>query len=423
VNAPTLSVIIVSQGRPEHLVLCLTAISQLRRATFEVVVVADAPGLAALTGAHPALPIKTIRFDQPNISQARNLGIAAAAGQVVAFVDDDSTPEPGWLYHLARAFADAALDAACGYVRGRNGISYQVRGQTIDCYATVATIPISGYKAQVLDPPRGAAISTIGTNCAFRRDVLAGIGGFDPSFDYFLDESDLNMRLALAGRKTAIVPMAQVHHRRAASSRRQRSGAPRTLFHIGRSTAIFLRKYAPEPERGLKLAMDRQRRSLMARMTAGTLAPHEVQTLLSTLRDGFDAGQKTRMQPVPAIARPNTPFLPFRSNRAAANHIVLSGYRINAARLRKRAAQGVRDGHLVSLYVFSRTALRPRIRFHPDGYWEHRGGLFAASPHSHRRFSALPLRKRTALEAQNVLMLRHPWDMIDSADDGADISG
>jgi len=416
VSPPPVSVIIVSRGRPEHLALCLTAVSQLQYPAFEVIVVSDPPGLRA----SPALPrTKAIRFDQANISRARNLGIAAAAGQIVAFLDDDSIPEPGWLLHLAAAFDDPTVDAACGYVRGRNGISYQVRGQTIDRDAAVATAPVDGDAPQVLKPPPGGAISTIGTNCAFRRSVLTEIGGFDPMFDYFLDESDLNMRLARAGKQTAIVPLAQVLHHRAASDRRRRSGAPRSLFQIGRSTAIFLRKHAPDPTRGQQLAVDRQRRALIARMTAGTLEPRDVPSLLATLRDGFAAGQNADLHPVPAIGPPTAPFKPFGKEVKAANHVVLSGHRIHAARLRRRAAQAVRDGNLVTLYLFSRIGHRPSIRFHPDGFWEHRSGHFGARIHGQRNHPALPPAKKPALQAQNVSLLPHPWDMIDSTDDGA----
>jgi len=57
---------------------------------------------------------------------------------------------------------------------------------------------------------------------AVRRSVLADLGGFDPRFRFYLDETDLNLRLAARGLYTALVPLAQVHHGFHASARRRK---------------------------------------------------------------------------------------------------------------------------------------------------------------------------------------------------------
>ena len=44
--------------------------------------------------------IKIVPFDTPNISAARNAGISVAAGEGIAFIDDDAVPEISWLTHL-----------------------------------------------------------------------------------------------------------------------------------------------------------------------------------------------------------------------------------------------------------------------------------------------------------------------------------
>ena len=40
---------------------------------------------------------------------SRNIGIEAAAGDIVAFIDDDAVPHPGWLSELVRPYADARV--------------------------------------------------------------------------------------------------------------------------------------------------------------------------------------------------------------------------------------------------------------------------------------------------------------------------
>ncbi|MCB2123539.1 MAG: glycosyltransferase, partial [Rhodobacteraceae bacterium] len=65
---------------------------------------------------------------------ARNLGLAAAAGEIVAFIDDDAVPEPRWLARLTAPFADPGIAAAGGFVVGRNGISFQWRASCADSH-------------------------------------------------------------------------------------------------------------------------------------------------------------------------------------------------------------------------------------------------------------------------------------------------
>jgi Predicted glycosyltransferases len=93
---------------------------------------------------------------------------------------------------------------------------------------------------------------------AFRRNVLVELGGFDPAFHYFLDETDLNMRLARAGHATALVPLAEVHHGFAANRMRNRYRVPQDLFDIGASWAVFLRKHLVETERAARWTQLRQ---------------------------------------------------------------------------------------------------------------------------------------------------------------------
>ena len=128
------SVVIVSRGRPAALQRCLTGVSQLQYAPFEVIVVADPDGIAAARKMDFAAHLKLVAFDKANISAARNLGIAQAAGEIVAFIDDDAVPEPQWLRYLVAPSRQSDVAAMGGFVRGRNGISYQWRAQSVDGY-------------------------------------------------------------------------------------------------------------------------------------------------------------------------------------------------------------------------------------------------------------------------------------------------
>lgn len=375
------SVVIVSRGRPDTLCLCLAGVARLRRATYEVIVVADPGGCAAARALPFARQLKLIEFNRANISEARNLGIAQAAGDVVAFIDDDAVPEPRWLDHLLAVFADTRVAAAGGFVRGRNGISFQWKARTVDDTGQAHPIEVDDTRATLLTPPAGRAVKTEGTNMAVRRDVLADLGGFDPAYRFYMDETDLNMRLARAGHATAIVPLAQVHHAYASSTRRSADRAVTDLRDIGASQMVFLRRHHPDAEAWPEIigtVRAEQRKRLLEQMVDGRLEPGDIGRILR----GFDAGvTEARARALPFMPRiPASPrgFLPFAS-RATGPVEVLSGRIWSRARLRRQAAERAEQGATVSLYLFSHTGLFHTVRFLPEGVWLQRGGLWGRS--------------------------------------------
>ncbi|AVO37899.1 glycosyltransferase family 2 protein [Pukyongiella litopenaei] len=381
----TISVVIVSRDRPQALRRCLLGVSQLFYRPFEVVVVADAAGLRA-TGDLPfADRLKTARLDEANISAARNLGIAQAAGELIAFIDDDAVPEPTWLDFLSAPFRDPAVAAAGGFVRGRNGISFQSRARMVD--RTGATTPIGigiGPDGHVIPPAQpGLAVKTEGTNMALRRSVLAGLGGFDPAYRFFLDETDLNLRLAANGLATAIVPRAEVHHGFAASPRRRADRVPVDLTQIGASWAVFLHRHCPSTDRAAawRRVCRNERQRALRHLVSGALEPRDVRRLMHGLHRGFEAGLARSAAPLPALPDPVAPFRPLHDAPPPPPRIV-AGRWSSRHNLAGQAQQAAARGGSVTLFRFSRTAFYHKVRFTPQGYWEQTGGLFGKSERS-----------------------------------------
>lgn len=170
-GATPVSLIIVSRHRLAALQRAVTAVRQLDHPLLELIVVADPAACAALAG----LTAKIIAFDAANISAARNLGIAQAAGDIVMFLDDDAVPEPTWASRLVAPFADPQVMAATGFVRGRNGISFQWQASEVDSLAQDHPLQVPQGPSLHAGSP-GRAVKTQGTNCAFRRGVLAAAG-------------------------------------------------------------------------------------------------------------------------------------------------------------------------------------------------------------------------------------------------------
>jgi glycosyltransferase involved in cell wall biosynthesis len=117
VSPPTLSIVVASRDRPEMLQHCIASINRCRAPDAELIVVDSASSdrgrvarIARLGGA------RLVRSELPGAARARNLGLAGARGDIIAFTDDDATVDPGWADALRNAFSDPVVDAVVGPV-------------------------------------------------------------------------------------------------------------------------------------------------------------------------------------------------------------------------------------------------------------------------------------------------------------------
>ena len=369
-RAPRCSVIVVSRHRPQHLARCLAALARQTHPDYEIVLVAD----PASVDTRPDLPLKRRAFDVANIALARNEGLALAAGAVLAFIDDDAIALPGWAEALTAPFADPRVLAGTGFTRGPDGLHWQARAERMT--PSGQALPFDLHETALLAPENGHPVSTIGTNCAFRRDALLAIGGFDAAFAYHLDESDVNMRMGarFAQGLTAVVPQAQVIHGIAPGTGRALSGVPRDLTQIGRSTAIFAARHGGSSD----WARGSQRRRLLRHMVAGRLDPFAVAPLMDSLEAGLAEG-RNRQPPPPSAWTPvdPPPFLPMPQHPPA--WVFLAGWHWRAKELRAKAARAVAAGDQVSVLLMTPGFQPHRMVLSDGGWWEQRGGLWGAS--------------------------------------------
>src|SRR5262249_31818353 len=147
-----------------------------------------------------------------HLSKSRNLGIAAAAGDVVAFIDDDAIPEQNWLTDLDAAYDGAAVGGAGGLVYDHTGVKLQYEYSVCDRVGDTrfdVGPPFAEYMTRGADP----FVYLQGTNCSFRRTALVEIGGFDEEMEYYLDEVEVCMRVIDQGYKLRPLAKAIVHHK------------------------------------------------------------------------------------------------------------------------------------------------------------------------------------------------------------------
>lgn len=399
----TLSVIVVSRHRTAALLRCIRGLMLQDYPLTEVIVVADPVAQSAM--ASLGLDIKSVVFDAPNISAARNAGLGMAAGQVVAFIDDDAVAEPTWASRLVAPFADPRVVAATGFVRGRNGISYQWKASQVDAMGQDHPLAVPEDQVSLHPATPTLAVKTQGTNCAFRTDDLRAIGGFDPAFRFFLDEADVNLRLAGRG-LTAVVPLAQVHHGFVASVRRRQDRVPLTLFDVGASTAVFLRRHNMGQMSAVWVRLlAEQRRRLISHMVAGRIEPRDVARLLSGLHKGWSEGSDRDLGAMQAVPQSKAAFTPL-TGLGPRTGCVIAGRIWQRKRLFAEAQVAAAQGQIVTLFLFAPGLRRHWHGFQAEGFWLQSGGLWGKA----ERDSPLPgltgFGQRLRVEAERLSKFR-----------------
>lgn len=368
----TVSVIIPNHDRVAELGRALKALTFQIYRNFEVIVVSNQ--IEALQARFPLMDrVKPVEFTTPNISAARNAGLAVASGKVIAFIDDDAVPEPTWLGRLVGVFDDAHVGATGGAVIGRDGVSLQTGLTIIQTDGFDAPQP-EPAQTQVFDAGRSGAIKTPGTNCAFRRAVFQAQGGFDEAFHFYLDEADFNLRLNAGDFATAYVPSARVIHSFAASSLRRADRAPRDLTQIGASIAYYTKKHDAHSPDLLAEFSRRQRDRLLGMMGIGRLEPRDIAPLLASLHAGFRTGEN-RTGHCPAVPPATSAFHHFVEGDAP-NHEFLHARLFTRTAQKKRAKELAQAGNAVTLIEVLPSARALTRRFTDDGYWYHRVGQF-----------------------------------------------
>lgn len=207
------SVVINTYNRAESLKSTLESLYHQTDPNFEVIVVNGPSTDNTEDVVKPYLnTLKFVSCPERNLSVSRNLGIEAASGDIVAFIDDDGIADPNWIRDLIDGYDDPGIGGVGGLVYDHTGMQLQYHYSSCDRKGdTDYTIqpPFSDYNIPYADK----FLYLQGTNCSFRKEYLVQIGGFDEEFEYYLDEVDVCMRIIDAGYKIKPVDNAVVHHK------------------------------------------------------------------------------------------------------------------------------------------------------------------------------------------------------------------
>jgi O-antigen biosynthesis protein len=184
---------------------CLASLERCNYPDLEVVVCDDGSSDRTLELAR-RFPFEVLALPHGGLSAARNAGIAAATGDIVAFLDADAACIPEWPWRLALSFDDANVAAS-----GGPNLPFREAGLV---ERAVSYSPGSAREVLVTDD---RAEHVPGCNMAFRRDALLGVGCFDPVYTSAGDDVDVCWKLLDEGREIAFSAAAEVHHHRRAT--------------------------------------------------------------------------------------------------------------------------------------------------------------------------------------------------------------
>ncbi len=202
-RTPRVSVVVCAYNAERTMYDCLASLQRLNYPDYEVIVVNDGSKDGTLAISESFSYCRIISQENKGLSVARNVGAEAATGEIVAYTDSDCVADPDWLNYLVGTMEAKGL-AACG------GPNFSPTETQLVPEAVAAS---PGAPCHVLlDDELAEHIA--GCNMAFRREVLLGIGGFNPIFHAAGDDVDFCWRLQDAGYAIGYSPAAFVWHYR-----------------------------------------------------------------------------------------------------------------------------------------------------------------------------------------------------------------
>jgi glycosyltransferase involved in cell wall biosynthesis len=288
-DPPLVSIVIPTRNRSRHLVGCVDSLLRLDYPLVEILIVDNAPATPATAElieeryGHLG-QVQYLREDRPGSSIARNTGLAAARGDIVAFTDDDAVADPAWLTGLVNGFTLAA-DVTC--------VTGPVLPAELETQAQVWFEQYGGFdrgyerRRYDLTEHRGsspfypyvAGIFGSGNNMAFRTAKLRAMGGFDPALGAGSPvragaDIEAFLRVVLSGETLVYEPAAIVRHHH----RRDYAGLRRQVHDYGVGITAILTRYL--------LSDPACRRTLLTRAPTGIAIMFGPRSVKNAKKDG-----------------------------------------------------------------------------------------------------------------------------------------
>lgn len=211
---PEVSIIIVNWNGLQYLDVCLRAVAAQEGVSSETIIVdnGSTDGSAAFVRAHFPWVRVVALSENRGFAGGNNAGAREASGRYVAFLNNDTAVEPGWIGALA-----GGIDAASGFVLTTSRVVYMHDPGVIDSAGDGLLRWGGAFKRHHGAPAHVAEQSeevfgVCGAACLVTKDVFDELGGFDEDFFASHEDVDLSYRARLLGYRCRYIASAVVRH-------------------------------------------------------------------------------------------------------------------------------------------------------------------------------------------------------------------
>jgi GT2 family glycosyltransferase len=246
-----ISIVICTADRAHSLQKTIAGLTKINYSCIEVIVVdssstSDTVEMLRIIEKNVNFNLKVLTSDIKNISISRNLGIKVASGSIISFLDDDAIPPPEWLDSLLSTYSlhgDKCAGVG-GTVRDMTTSGYPLQYYRGITNIISNTIPIRSADAPNYNQPQGFWYNGLmGANSSYRKVALEKINGYDEFFEYFLDETDVCLRLIQAGYEIHYCDVVVDHYPQPSHNRQDQKHLT-CWYSLAKNTTYFALKHA-----------------------------------------------------------------------------------------------------------------------------------------------------------------------------------
>jgi GT2 family glycosyltransferase len=244
VTQPDVSVVIVTWNGRQHLDACLEAVAAQQGVAVETILVDNASSDGTVAYVRERYPwVRVVALpENRGFAGGNNAGVAAARAPLVAFLNNDTVAEPGWLQALV-----AGLDERTGFALATSRIVYMHDPHIIDSAGDGFLRSGGAFKrlhgGRSIDAAESLEVFGVsGAACLMPKRVFDELGGFDEDFFASHEDVDLSYRARLLGYRVRYVPHAIVRHTGSATLGRQ---SARAIFYGQRNLEWVYLKNSP----------------------------------------------------------------------------------------------------------------------------------------------------------------------------------
>ncbi|MCL5094119.1 MAG: glycosyltransferase family 2 protein [Patescibacteria group bacterium] len=160
---------------------------------YEIIVVDNGSTDKTALRAKAAGADKIVYEENRGINFAKSKGISVSKGEIIAFLDADCRPKPGWLQSIEKSFKEnhnlGCLSGPYGYELEKIGVFYDFTQKVI--------FPLAIKALNLLTGKKGAL--ALGGNMALKRSAIEEIGGLDVHYTFWGEDTDTVLRIVRKG--------------------------------------------------------------------------------------------------------------------------------------------------------------------------------------------------------------------------------